>query len=404
MRRCRRSTAGRTVKVLLGHTFYRSSAPSGEDAVYLNERRLLEENGIRVVTFERYNDDIDDSSLVARIKLGMGAAWSRQTYRDLSALIRAVRPDVAHFHNTFPQITPSAWAACRDNGVPVVQTLHNYRFVCPQAMLQRSGRPCEDCLESGLAHALRNRCYRSSLPATLAQVWTLALNRSRGSFTRVNRFLALTRFAAGRLAAGGLPRERITVRSNYLHDPPSAGDGSGGYVVYTGRLSPEKGLFTLVRAWEGLRRLPLKIVGDGPLRRQLEAEVTRLGLPVEFLGFLPRKEALGIIGGAMLQIVPSEWYEGFPMVILEAYARGTPVVASRIGSLEEIVAEGTTGSLFETGNAPDLAVKVSGLVSNPGRLSLMRRRVRDHFRSRYSSSSGIASLLDIYREVIHDCR
>lgn len=392
------------MKVLLGHTFYRSSAPSGEDAVYRNERLLLEENGIQVTTFERFNDDIDDSTLAGRLHLGMRAAWSRKTYRELSALLRAARPDVAHFHNTFPLISPSAWAACRDNGVPVVQTLHNFRFICPDAMLQRQGRPCEECLGSGLLPALRHRCYRSSLPATLAQVWTIALNRMLGSYSLVDRYLALTRFAAGRLSAGGLPSARISVRSNFLHDPPPSGEGRGGYAVYVGRLSREKGLSTLLRAWETVRCLPLKIVGDGPLRPQLEKEVLRQGLPVEFCGRLSRREVLPIIGRAVLQVVPSECYEGFPMAVLEAYACGTPVVASRIGSLAEIVAESTTGVLFEPGNALDLASTVEELMSNPIRLSMLRRSTRDHFLANYSTASGFTTLLGIYREVLHDYR
>jgi glycosyltransferase involved in cell wall biosynthesis len=392
------------VNVLLGHTFYRSTAPSGEDEVFRCERRLLEENGIRVTTFERHNDHIDDSTLSRRVRLGMGAAWSRKSYRELSALIRRVRPDVAHFHNTFPQMTPSVWAACRDNGVPVVQTLHNYRFVCPQAMLQREGRPCEECFGTTLLPALRNRCYRSSLPATLAQVWTLAMNRAMGSFNLVDRYLALTRFAAARLSAGGIPGERITVRSNFLDDPPPQGSGDGGYALFVGRLSPEKGLLTLLRAWERVRGLPLAIVGDGPLLPQLREMVSGMGLPVEFHGQLPRREVLRMIGDAVVQIVPSEWYEGFPMVVLEAYACGTPVIASRIGSLEEIVEEGGAGSLFETGNAEDLAATVNGMVGNPVRMDGMRRRAREYFLGRYSPASGIASLLEIYRGVIHEHR
>lgn len=392
------------MNVLLGHTFYRSTAPSGEDEVFRSERRLLEESGIRVTTFERHNDHIDDSTLAGRVRLGMGAAWSRRSYRELSALIRRARPDVAHFHNTFPQMTPSVWAACRDNGVPVVQTLHNYRFVCPQAMLQRAGRPCEECFGSTFLPALRNCCYRSSLPATLAQVWTLALNRAIGSFNLVDRYLALTRFAAARLAAGGIPGGRITVRPNFLDDSPPPGGGTGGYALFAGRLTPEKGVVALLRAWERVRELPLKIVGDGPLLPLLREMATSKRLPVRFFGRLPRREVLRMIGDAVVQIVPSEWYEGFPMVVLEAYACGTPVVASRIGSLAEIVEEGRTGFLFEAGNAEDLAATVQGRAGTPLRLDEMRRYAREHFHGRYSPASGIASLLEIYREVIHEHR
>ncbi|KAF0219921.1 MAG: group 1 glycosyl [Geobacteraceae bacterium] len=389
------------MKILLAHNFYRSSAPSGEDTVYRNERTLLEANGVEVIHYESFNDDIDESTFAKRVRLALNGAWSRQTYDELSALIVKTQPDLAHFHNTFPLITPSAWAACRDNGVPVVQTLHNFRFICPGALLMRQGRPCEECVGTSLAPALRHRCYRGALLATLAQVWTIFANRRRGSYGNlVDRYVALTRFAAGRFIAGGLPRGRLTVLGNFLLDPPPPGAGDGGYAIFVGRLSEEKGVRTLLASWEQLRDIPLKIVGDGPLKGELEEIARRGDLPVEFLGFRPREEVMPLMGRALLQVIPSECYEGFPLTVLEAWAGGTPVVASRLGGLDEIVEEGVTGVKFTPANPADLADKVRRLVHNYGGARRFRQRVRRNFELHFSPCAHFDRLREIYAEAI----
>ncbi|RUM94487.1 MAG: glycosyltransferase family 1 protein [Thiothrix sp.] len=391
------------MKILLAHTFYRSSAPSGEDAVYLNERKLLEEH-FDVVRFEKYNDDLDDSTLGKQIGLALSGAWSKTTYQELSRLIKQTRPDLAHFHNTFPQLTPSAWAACQDQGVPVVQTLHNFRFICPGALLQRDGKPCEDCIDGSIINALKHRCYRDSIPTTGAQVWTIVRNRWNGSFrNNVNRYIALTEFAASRLAAGGLPREKITIKPNFLLDTPAMGKGEGGYIIYTGRLSEEKGIKTLLKAWQQIDSpITLKLAGDGPLRQELEQYCLSHRLNVEFLGFCARQNILELVGDALLQVVPSEWYEGFPMVILEAYSCGTPVLASRIGSLNEIVQEGETGYKFSPGDVESLTSTLRSILSDLDSLKLMRPTVRQVFLDQYTAECNLARTRKIYEQVIEN--
>jgi len=385
------------MRVVLAHDHYRSSAPSGEDAVFRNERALLERRGHTVIAFERFNDDIDDDSFAKRVGLALEGAWSKRAYEDLSDLLRRTRPDVAHFHNTFPLISPSAYAACRDFGVPVVQTLHNYRFICAGALLTRQGQPCEDCLGTTLLPALRHRCYRGSFAATSAVVWMLASNRARAVYrTLVDRYIALTKFAASRFVAGGLPTGRIEVKSNFLPDAPAAGPGHGGYAVYVGRLSEEKGVRTLLDAWQALAGFPLKILGEGPLRGELEMRARDANIAVEFLGFRPHGEVLETVAGAALQVIPSECYEGFPMVALEAYACGTPVVASRLGSLDEIVDDGVCGMKFEPHNASDLAAKANGLLADREALQTMRAKTRAHFEENYTAERNYARLLDIY--------
>jgi glycosyltransferase involved in cell wall biosynthesis len=390
------------MRILLAHNFYRSSAPSGEDAVYLNERQLLEKH-FDVIRFEKYNDDIDDSTLGKQVGLALSGAWSKTSYKELSNLIEQTRPNLAHFHNTFPQITPSAWAACQDHNVPVVQTLHNFRYICPGALLLRDGKPCEDCIDGSILNALKHRCYRNSIPATSAQVWNIVRNRWNGNFQNsVDCYIALTEFAASRLASGGLPKNKITVKPNFLLDPPTMGSGDGGYIIYTGRLSEEKGLQTLLKAWRKIDTpIILKLAGDGPLRQQLEKYCRTHKLNVEFLGFCARERVLQLVGDALLQVVPSEWYEGFPMVILEAYSCGTPVLVSRIGSLNEIVQEGESGYKFSVGDVDSLASSFRLILSDLDTVKSMRASVRQVFVEQYTAERNLTRTQRIYEEVVN---
>ena len=391
------------MRILLAHNAYRSGAPSGEDIVFQNERSLLEKHGHEVTTYERYNDDIDASGFSEKIKLALSGAWSQESYADISRKIAGFRPDVAHFHNTFPLISPSAYGACQDHDVPVVQTLHNYRLICAGALLQRNGKPCEDCVGRWLLPALLHRCYRNSLPATGALVWMLARNRWNKTYhTLVNRYIALTEFSANRLTAGGLPGNRIMIKPNFLPSPPEQGDGDGDYVAYIGRLSSEKGIHTLLKAWRNIGDVPLKIVGSGDAQDDLIRFADENNLPVEFLGLRPREEVLNIVRHAKLIVIPSEWYEGFPMVALEAYACGTPIVASRIGSLAEIVKDGYTGLVFNPGDATDLSDKVRFLLSHPDILLTYRKNARALFDAEFYAERNHEILMEIYRVAIED--
>lgn len=386
------------MRVLLAHNFYRSTAPSGEDTVYREERALLERNGVEVIPYERQSDELDTASMLTLARSALHASWSDKVARELTTLISRTRPDVAHFHNTFPLISPSAYAACAAAGVPVVQTLHNYRLICPGAMLYRDGVPCEDCVGTSLLPALRHRCYRDSLPATASVVNMLWSNRRRGTYSSlVQRYVALTEFARERFIAGGLPAGRIEVKPNALTAPPPAGLGQGGYVLYVGRLSVEKGLHTLLDAWRRLPDIRLKLAGDGPIRPQLEQQARRDGVNVEFLGRLERSRVAELLGEAQFAVVPSQWFEGFPMVVVEAFACGTPVVASRLGSLAEIVREGLTGRLFTPGDPEALAAAVRAMLDAPDALREMRRHAREEFEVRYSAAASFQALMEIYQ-------
>jgi glycosyltransferase involved in cell wall biosynthesis len=391
------------MKIVFVHNFYRSSAPSGEDAVARNERKLLEDNGVEVIPYEKFNDDIVDSTLLSKIRLATNTIWSRRTYDEVIKLLRRVSPDIVHVHSLHPQISPSVYSACKEVEVPVVHTLHNYRYICPGALLQRNGQPCEDCVGRLPFNALRYRCYRGSLAATGPLVLMISYNRCRGRFAnQVNRYIALTEFAASRLAAGGLPADRIEVKPNFLPVVPSVIKKRLNYAVYVGRLSDEKGVKTLLSAWSSVIGLPLKVLGDGPLRTELEIKAAELALDVEFMGPRSKEEVLSFVGNALLQIVPSECYEGFPMVILEACACATPMVVSSIGSLAEVVHDGVTGLHFEAGNPADLARKVNLIASNREMAQRMGDKAREIFMEKYTTEQNFKMLMGIYQRARND--
>lgn len=388
------------MRILLGHNFYRSSSPSGEDTVYREERALLESRGVEVISYERHSDDLNGASAIKLARSALDAAWCSASHAEVAALIQRTRPMLAHFHNTFPLISPSVYAACQEADVPVVQTLHNFRTVCPGAMLFRDDQPCEQCIDRSLLQALRHRCYRGSLPATATVVRSIVKNRRRATHLLVDRYIALTDFARSRFVAGGLPQERITVKPNGLNQDVTPGAGRGGYLAYVGRLSREKGVHLLLDAWRELPQARLKVIGDGPLREELQRSAAEARLNIEFTGRLNRQELPQAIGEAAAIIVPSLWYEGFPMVVVEAFACGTPVIASRLGSLAEIVREGENGALFTAGDAAALAGVVRRMSSDGEALAQMRPRVRAEFDSRYSAAANYSQLAAIYESVL----
>lgn len=390
------------MRILLAHNYYQSGSPSGEDSVFRNERQLLESHGHEVVSYERHNDSIA-GDLASKAHAAVEALWSRRTYRDIAALVRKHRPDVAHFHNTFPQISPSAYAACGGAGVAVVQTLHNYRLICPGALLLRDGHPCEDCIGRSALPAIRHACYRQSSTATAIVATMLSIHRARRTYTQaIDRYVALTAFAKQRFIRGGLPGERIVVRPNCLMDDPAVGAGNGDYALYVGRLSAEKGIRTLVDAWLGVD-VPLRIAGDGVLRAELEARARESGARIEFLGFRSRPEVLSLMRDARCLIIPSECYEGFPVTVLEALACGTPLIVAAIGALDEIIAAPRHGVKFAPRDPASLRTAARELLSDKERLERIRWANRELFERQYSSVRGIESLLDVYRQARSPC-
>jgi glycosyltransferase involved in cell wall biosynthesis len=328
------------VRILQLHTRYRQAG--GEDAVVDADQRVLQEAGHEVVQYLGENP----TGTLSAIGAFAGATWNPLAARRLGAVVDDLRPDVAHVHNTWFAFSPSVVAALRDRGVPVVMTVHNYRLACVNALLYRDGRPCEDCLGRGSLAAVRHRCYRGSGWASAVAASTVAVHRRLDTWSRsVDRFIVLSAFAASRLSRAGVPVDKMVDGSNFVADPgPRDSPPSGSAdVLFVGRLSREKGLDILLRAWESRSaesRLRLVVVGDGPERAALEASAPD---GVTFLGKRSRAEVDAMMRSARAVVIPSVWYEGQPVTALEGLAAGLPLVLSRIGGLPEIIGESGAG-------------------------------------------------------------
>lgn len=387
------------MKVLICHNYYRQ--PGGEDVEFLAERALLLEAKHSVSEFTRRNDEISEHSLFSIAKVGLGTTWARDSFEDLRVVLREKKPDIAHFHNTFPLISPSAYYACRDAGVPVIQTLQNYRLLCPAATLYREGRVCEECLENGIFSGVMHGCYRDSRLATAAVGLMLALHRRMGTWTEmVDRYVAPTEFVRRKLVQAGLPADRISVKPNLVHPDPGMRVGPGEYALYAGRLAPEKGVDTLLRAWALLEKpVPLRIAGDGPIRAALEAQRERSTLSnVHFEGWLSQEELRSAMKRAAFLIFPSEWCEPFGLTIAEAFACGVPVIASRLDPITEMLEEEKTGLYFTPRQATELAAKVNWAWKHPREMEMMGRTARAQYQAKYAPERNYAALMEIYRE------
>jgi glycosyltransferase involved in cell wall biosynthesis len=383
------------MRILTVHNNYR--LPGGEEQIFAAESALLEAHGHDVF---RYTLDNDDISTANPVQLAKNTVWNSTVYRDLRSLIRAKRPQVAHFHNTFPLISPAAYYAARDEGVAVIQTLHNYRLLCPNALFFRAGRVCEDCLGQvvplpGIVHG----CYRDNRRDTAMVAATTSFHALIGTWTQaIDQFIAISQFAMNKFIQGGLPAEKLVLKPNFLQLAPSPGAGNGGYAVYVGRLSIEKGLGVLLDAWRQLDRpFPLKILGDGPMADLVTTAAQEMP-EIEWLGRRPSAEVYDIVGNAAFLVFPSEWYETFGQVAIEAFAKGTPVVASNIGAIPELV-NARSGLLFRPGDPTDLAATVDRLLSQPQELARLRLTARAEFEAKYTADSNYQQLIDIYQSV-----
>ena len=385
------------MKVLLCHNHYQQ--PGGEDQVFNDEEELLRAYGHRVVHYIRHNDDIADMS---KLDVAKCTLWNRRTYDELSILIAATRPDVMHCTNTFALISPAAYDAARDLGVPIVQSLHNFRLLCPNALMLRDGAACEDCLGKMLAWpGIARGCYRGSRLQTATLAGMVAWHRFQGTWVeKVDRYIALADFAREKFIAGGLPAEKISVKPNFVPGQPVVGTGAGGYALFVGRLSEEKGVATLLEAWKQLpSSMQLKIAGDGPLAPLVKAAMQH-DARIDWLGRRTTDEVLRLMANAECLVLPSICYENCPKALLEAFSVGTPVIASRLGAMAEFVDHRRTGLHFTAGSAEGLAATVTELNRDGALRSSMRKAAREEYELNYTPAANYKLLMNIYESAI----
>jgi glycosyltransferase involved in cell wall biosynthesis len=380
--------------ILLAHNRYLTGG--GEDAVFLQESALLRRHGHDVVEYVEDNHRIDE---IGRSAAAVRAVWSSGTRRRLLDLLRRERPGVAHFHNTFPLISPSAYWACRETGTPVVQTLHNYRLLCAAAAFFRSGRPCEDCVGTrllwpGVFHA----CYRGSRLETAAVTTMLGAHRMLGTWrNKVDLFIAPSEFSRRKFIEGGIAEERIAVKPNFVHPDPGPQRTEGDFALFVGRLSEEKGIRVLLEAWRSLSHVPLAVCGDGPMRGLVDAFAQSLPRgKVRVHGARTPQEVFGLMKQARFLIFPSTCYETFALVIAEAFACGLPVISTDIGAAAELVDHGRTGVLFKSGDPDRLAAAVRRLWDQPLETRRMGSEARAEFLAKYTAEANYARLTSLY--------
>jgi glycosyltransferase involved in cell wall biosynthesis len=381
------------MRILILHSRYRSGPVSGENRVVEDESRLLRESGHEVHLWTPSPEGLRGIGLV---RTGLSSVWSRAAEAETRRLVRRHRIAVVHAHNLVPMLSPAVLRGARSGGAAVVLTLHNYRMMCLPASLLRDGKLCELCIGRFPWPGVEFRCYRNSTLGSGALALSLGLHRATGSFDRVSRFLAISRFVRDKHIQAGIPPARITVKPNFVW-PGSPREGPGDYFLYLGRLSPEKGVGTLIRAWQQVPAR-LVVVGEGPEAAQLRAEAPP---GVTFRGRVSFTDLGRVLAGARALLVPSRWYEPAGRVALEAYASGVPVVASRIGALPEFVEDGVTGLLADPYDPEDWAGAVIRLGDDreAERLGAGAFSAWSH---RYSPQRGIRNLEAAYRQALDE--
>jgi glycosyltransferase involved in cell wall biosynthesis len=388
------------MKIVVAHNRYQHAG--GEDTVVAEEARMLQQHGHSVHQYTINNDDIRDAWSQAVV--AVRSFYSRPVSQQISNLLAEFQPDILHVHNFFPRISPAIYFAARKYGVPVIQTLHNYRLLCANGVMFREGHPCEACSDGhSFLPAVIHGCYRGSRTASAIVGASMSVHAALGTWSNcIDRYIVLTPFAAQKFGNGRIPPEKIRIKPNFARDW-GCGSGKGDYALYVGRLSSEKGIETIVAADKaGTLALPVNIVGDGPLRADVLRACDRPGSRLVYFGRMERPQVIEQMKNAAVLLIPSLCYEGFPMAMVEAFSFGLPIIASRIGGLPDMLQDGHSGLLFEPGNPHALLQAISTLVSDTSRIEAMRQAARSKFDSHYTEQKNYQILIEIYRELIEE--
>jgi glycosyltransferase involved in cell wall biosynthesis len=383
------------MKILIAHNRYQHRG--GEDVMVEAETELLRSHGHELLLHGRHNDELQG---MPKAKAALQTFWSSTTTRDMRRECIAFAPDVIHVHNTFPLISPSLYWIAAKLRIPVVQTLHNFRLVCPQAMLLRDGRICEDCVGTLPWRAVLHKCYRESAAQSAVVAGMLTAHAVMGTWDeKVTRYIVLNNFCRERFVRGGLPSELLRIKPNFVQAQrvPDWESRRGG--LFVGRLSFEKGLDVLIRASELNANASVQIVGDGPLQPSV---VQAFG--ARYLGYQNADRVQALLHKALYLVAPSTCYETFGLAALEAFSCGTAVIASAHGGLGELVTDGVTGLLVKPGDAEDLAQKLAWADAHPEEMMRMGQAARLEYEKKYSSARNYRLLMEIYQEAIASVR
>lgn len=381
------------MRILTVHNFYQQ--PGGEDYVFTGESDLLESHGHQVTRFSVHNDAIESLS---KLTVARKTLWNQQAADELAQIAKDKRIEVAHFHNTFPLLSPAVYGAVRKAGAAVIQTLHNFRLMCPPGTFFRDGKVCQDCLGRLPIPSIIHKCYRDSRLGSATVTAMTGLHRTLKTWQqKIDRYIVLAEFTRQQFIRGGLPPERLAIKPNFLSPDPGPGTGDGGYALFVGRLTPEKGIDVLVRAAPLIaQHMPLWIVGTGPLSAQIEALAASVP-NVRYLAQQPREHVQELMSKAGVLVSPSIWFEaGIPRTIIEAFASATPVAAFDIGASAGLQGEGTGAQIAPTGDAEALARAAIEAAGRPDLRKAARRQYLDH----YTPQTNYQRLMEIYHDAL----
>ncbi len=387
----------RSLKILLVHNRY--LIRGGERQIFEAELDLLRDNGHEVETYVEDNQRVAE---LGNVRTAARTIWSTETYQQIRKKLGQNRFDLVHVHNFFPLISPSIYYAAQTERVPVVQTLHNFRLLCINGFLFRNGAVCEDCVGRPVPWpGIYHTCYRDNRGGSATVAAMISLHRAIKTWERrINTYIALTEFSRQKLIEGGLPGRKIAVKPNFISKDPGQGGGRGEFALFVGRLSPEKGIDTMLAAWQMMgEAIPLKIVGEGPLSNSVASAAASLPA-VDYLGSFDNDRVLGMMRKAMFLVFPSLWYENFPVTIIEAYAAGLPVIVSNLGNVASLIQERQTGLHFKAGDAADLAQQAKWLAQHPESREQMRFAARKRYEQDYTPSQNYKLLSAIYQNTL----
>lgn len=386
-------------KVLIVHNYYQ--VPGGEDTVVENEKNLLLDNGHEVVMYTRHNNEIKKKSILWKFILPLETIFSLKTYNDIKKIIRKEKIDIVHVHNTLPLISTSVYYAAKSCKVAVVQTIHNFRLICPSATFTRNNKICEDCLTKGLICSIKNKCYRGSRIQTTISAFNLWLNRKFGTYKKVDGYIALTEFNKEKIGKK-IDLDKIYIKPNFMVDKRKCCENvEKNYYIYIGRIDELKGIDLLINAWKSINKSNLIIIGSGPYEDKAKHFCKKNKIQnVEFLGFKKKSDVLRLLKGAKALVLPSQWYEGFPMTIVESFSEGVPVIASDIGNLSVIIENEVNGLLFKHDDVNSLINAINRIDSDYDLMKKLEDGAKKTFLDKYNEKINYKLLINIYNCVL----
>lgn len=386
-------------KVLQVHNYYQ--VPGGEDTVVANEKEMLESCGHTVIQYTRNNSELGSFSIFRKLLLPFSTVFNIRTYKEVKKIIKSDNIDIVHVHNTLNLISPAVYYAALKMRIPVVQTIHNFRLLCPGATFYRDGHICEDCVNNGLYCAVKNKCYRGSFAQSLICTISTKIHRLTGIYGKLN-YICLTEFNREKLLSlKQIKYERVYVKPNFVNGKTNINVvptiEKKNQVVFAGRLDRLKGIDKLLKQWKNVvdanSEMKLVVCGTGPMEQWCREFIASNNLiNVDMRGFVPNNEMKRIIAESKALILPTQWYEGFPMTIVEAYSVGTPVIGSDLGNVGDLIVEGKTGIKvdFNCDNP------FSTIVEKMNKYGFSAEGIKEYYNSTYREEQNYRQLIKIY--------